>query len=93
MMRWEYMTTTLKAEAQNEEAFLVQLKDWKDGIPKYTPEAMIPRLNAYGHDGWELISLQPILLGTKGDVLVEDAGSGSRTWTNVYMCVFKRALE
>lgn len=92
-MRWEYMTTTLKAEAQLEEAFLVQLKDWKEGIPMYTPEAMIPRLNAYGADGWELISFLPVRLGAKGDVLIEDSASGSRTWTNVYLCVFKRALD
>ncbi|MEP7292965.1 MAG: hypothetical protein ABI835_14375 [Chloroflexota bacterium] len=89
-MQWEYFTTFLQAEARLEAAFLEQLRDWKEGIPPYTPEAMIPRLNAFGEEGWELVHMEPVVVGGKADVLVQDAGSGSRSWTSSYFCVFKR---
>lgn len=89
-MQWEYMTTFLEAEARYEEDFLRQLSDWKNGIPIYTPESLIPRLNAYGEQGWELIHMQPVGVGNNADVLAQD-GSGSRTWTHTYFGVFKRA--
>lgn len=89
-MQWEYLTTFLQAEARLEEDFLRQLRDWKEGIPQHTPEALIPRLNAYGADGWELVHMAPVGVGTKGDILIQD-GSGSRFWTGTYFCVFKRA--
>lgn|GEM_PF-3986173 len=50
-MHWEYYTTFLQAEAKLEVDFLEQLRDWKDGIPQFTPEAMIPRMNALGEQG------------------------------------------
>jgi len=89
-MRWEYLTTFLQADARLEEAFLTEMRDWKGGIPPFTPEALMPRLNAYGEQGWEVISMQPVGVGSKGDVLMQD-GSGNRFWTSTYFCVFKRA--
>ncbi len=89
-MQWEYLTTFLQADARLEEDFLTQYRDWKDGIPVYTPEALMPRLNAYGEQGWELVHVQPVAAGNKSDVLIQDAGSGSRFWSNTYFCVFKR---
>jgi hypothetical protein len=86
-MQWEYYTTFLKAEAQYELQFLETLRDWKEGIPQFTPEALIPRLNAMGEDGWELVHMQPVVVGTKADVMITAAG----TWTSTYFCVFKRA--
>lgn len=91
-MQWEYMTTFLQAEARLEEDFLAQMRDWKEGIPPHTPESLIPRLNAYGADGWELVHMQPVGVGTKGDILMQD-GSGSRFWSSTYFCAFKRAKE
>ena len=89
-MQWEYMTTFLQAEARHEEDYLRQIRDWKDGIPQYTPESLMPRLNAYGADGWELVHMQPVGVGNKSDVLMQD-NSSSRFWTNTYFCAFKRA--
>jgi hypothetical protein len=89
-MQWEYMTTFVQAEARLEEDFLRQMRDWKEGIPPFTPEALIPRLNAYGADGWELVHMQPVGVGNKGDVLVQDGGGGSRYWSSAYFCAFKR---
>jgi hypothetical protein len=90
-MQWEYFTTFLQADARREEEFLMQLRDWKEGIAPYVPEALMPRLNAFGEQGWELVQMMPVGVGNNADVLVQDAGSGSRTWTSKYFCVFKRA--
>ena len=89
-MRWEYLTTFLVADARQEEAFLLELKSWKSGIPPYTVEAVIPRLNSLGEDGWELVHMQAVKVGDNGDVLVADGGSGQRMWASSYFCVFKR---
>lgn len=88
-MAWEYYTTFLQAEARYETEFLESLRDWKEGIPPHTPEALIPRLNALGEMNWELLHMQPVSIGNKADVLLID-NSGSRSWTSTYFCVFKR---
>lgn len=88
--QWEYLTTFLKADARQEEDFLRGMRDWKSGIPPYAPEALIPRLNALGEQGWELVHMEPVRVGDNHDVLVLDSGSGTRQWTSNYFCVFKR---
>lgn len=91
--RWEYMTLFVKAEAEREMEFLQSNWSWKNGIPRYTPESLIPQLNALGDQGWELIHMEPVMVGNNGDVLVQDAGSGGRSWASSYFCVFKRAKD
>jgi len=93
MQRWEYLTVFLEADAVREEDYLRKYRDWKERIPEFTVEALMPRLNALGEQGWELVSLEPVFIGNRGDVLVHDNGSGGRTWTSKYMGVFKRAKE
>lgn len=93
MKRWEYLTIFIQAEAKFEMDFLLSYSDWKGGVPRNTPEAMIPRLNALGEQGWELITMQPVVVGDNRDVMVSDSGGGSRNWTSTYFCVFKRAVE
>jgi hypothetical protein len=88
--RWEYLTDFLKADAVREEEFLRQYRDWKEGIPPYAVEALMPRLNALGDQGWELTHMQPVFVGGKEDVLAHDP---STRWTNSYFCVFKRPLS
>ncbi|MFO7323500.1 MAG: hypothetical protein DIU68_017355 [Chloroflexota bacterium] len=90
MRRWEYLTVFLEADARREEHFLREIKDWKSGIPPYAPEALIPQLNALGELGWELVTIQPVRVGKNYDVLIEDSASGTRQWTNRYLCAFKR---
>jgi hypothetical protein len=87
--QWEYLTIFVQADAKREEDFLRERYDWKEGIPKFTPEAMIPQLNALGEQGWELVHMQPILVGDNRDVKYIDS-NGMRVWTNQYFCVFKR---
>jgi hypothetical protein len=88
--KWQYLTIFLEADAQREEDYLRERWEWKAGIPKYTPESLIPRLDALGDDGWELVHIEPVHKGNNADVLVQDAGSGQRTWSNAYFCLFKR---
>jgi hypothetical protein len=89
MQRWEYLTLILEANAEREEDYLRQYRDWKERIPDFTVEALMPRLNALGDQGWELISLVPYTVGGRGDVLTQDSSSG-RVWTSKYLGVFKR---
>jgi hypothetical protein len=88
-MQWEYLTVFLEADAEREADVLLQMRDWKNGIPNYAPEALIPRLNALGEQGWELVHMQPAYVGQKNDILVHD-GSSTRVWTSKYFAVFKR---
>ena len=88
-MQWEYMTTFLQADARLEEAFLLEMRDWKEGIPQHTPESLIPRLNALGEQGWEVVHMQPVRVGTKGDIALSD-NYGGTGWSYTYFSVFKR---
>jgi hypothetical protein len=91
--RWEYMTLFVRAEAEREMDFLQSNWSWKNGIPRNTPQAMIPELNSLGDQGWELVHMQPVMVGNNADVLIADPSSGSRSWTSTYFCVFKRVKE
>ena len=53
--------------------------------PKGEAGTMGSRLNDLGAQGWELVSLSPIVLGKEGNVLVPSNSS-----TSDYMGVFKR---
>lgn len=84
--RWEYWTGFLWAYADDEKA---KRDDWASGerLPKYSPQALIPDLDALGAQGWELVHMEPVVVGDNHDVLMLDT---MRTWTNSYFCVFKR---
>jgi hypothetical protein len=88
--KWEYLSVFVEAEAEPVMDYLEQIKSWKNGVPRYTPESMIPRLDAYGQDGWELIHMQPVVVGKNADILAADSGRGIASWTSSYFCVFKR---
>lgn len=90
MTQWEYLTMFLEADARREEDYLTQLRDWKNGMPIYTPEALMPRLNSLGEQGWELVTMQPVYVGNNADILAHD--NSSNRWTRQYFCVFKREV-
>ncbi len=90
--QWEYITEMVYANADdpNIRKFLrerwPEVKSW----PKYSVEALIPRLNAFGKNGWELVTLQPVALGEKQDVLM----TGDRSfWTECLSCRLQEASE
>mgnify|MGYP003396198083 CR=1 FL=1 len=86
--KWEYLSVFVEAESEPVMDYLQEIKTWKNGVPRNTPESMIPRLDAYGQEGWELVHMEPVArVGNKGDVLFT---GGSDQWSNTYFCVFKR---
>jgi hypothetical protein len=92
--RWEYWTCFLEANAEREQDFLAETLQWKR-IPKYAVESLVPQLDRYGRDGWELVELRPVALGINHDVLMFDVKGGAMSgadWTHVYLCAFKRRL-
>jgi hypothetical protein len=89
MERWEYLTRFVRADAKSEnaKAFLKQYNPKQKTPPAYTPESMMPELDALGDQGWELVHMEPVArVGKKGDVLF----TGGSEWSNTYFCVFKR---
>ena len=91
--KWEYLSVFVEAEAEPVMDYLEEIKSWKNGVPRNTPESMIPRLDSYGQDGWELVHMQPVIVGKNADVLAGGDSSGMNTWTSSYFCVFKRPEE
>jgi hypothetical protein len=90
--RWEYWTCFLEADAESERSFLEESLQWKR-IPKYAVEALVPALNRYGQEGWELVELRPVVIGGNHDVLAFEAPQvEQREWTPIYLCAFKRRL-
>lgn len=87
MNKWEYFTTFIEANMANEGV------SYNDEIPpgdhpKYSPYALIPELNTLGQKGWELIHMEPVIIGRNHDVGRPDAST--MKWGRHYFCVFKR---
>lgn len=94
MQKWEYLTCFLSAEANNQKEYLKKRWPEQTYFAKHAPQSLIPMLDNYGDEGWELISMQPVALGQNEDVKTHTGtgGSGGRdTWVSSYLCVFKRA--
>ncbi len=87
---WEHLVVYLEADAQKHMAFL-QEKWPGHHFPMYAAQALMPQLDYYGQHGWELVSVQPVIVGENGDILIDDRREGwSGSWTSTYLCVFKR---
>lgn len=84
MERWEYKTTVLAADI-NREDVQATVADLFRGRrpPKPLPELLIPSLNAFGEEGWELVSLEPVAVADD-----DPAAPGARP--ALYLAVFKR---
>ena len=89
MEKWEYYTTFIEAQmdriALHEEGMIPPGEH-----PKYSPYATIPELNQLGQKGWELIHMEPVIIGKNHDVLVQP--NNMVYWANTYFCVFKRRI-
>jgi hypothetical protein len=90
--RWEYWTCFLEANAEREQQFLAETLR-QTHVPKYAVESLVPSLNRFGQEGWELVSIRPAVIGDNADVLAfEDTTGSRREWTSTYLCTFKRRL-
>jgi hypothetical protein len=84
--RWEYSLEYITTETYQEQAFL-QANFPDKTFPRYAVQASLPRLNAIGEQGWELVQMVPVIIGKNGDVEITAA---VEKWTYTYFCVFKR---
>lgn len=89
MEKWEYLSTFVSANmgSAGVKQYLKQNRPDLNKLPRFAPEAMLPELNTFGEQGWELVHMQPVPRGKKGDILFSGE---DRKWSNVYFCVFKR---
>lgn len=87
MEQWEYLTTYLEASIKGrEQRKELQKRFGKRKLPRYMVESLLPELNKFGEEGWELIHMEPVpAVGRKGNVLF-----APRRWSNTYFCVLKR---
>jgi len=95
MEQWEYWTEFVFANIESPGAAEFIRQGWPDRKPpKFTPETMIPHLNAFGEVGWELVHMQPVVVGRNADVgFVHGGGAPGVQWSNAYFCVFKRRVQ
>jgi hypothetical protein len=89
--KWEYLAKFMWASIENKGAREYIQGAWPGWQPaKYSPETMIPELNAYGNEGWELVHMEPVGGAGKNRDVGFIAGEAIPRWSNVYFCVFKR---
>ncbi len=88
MQQWEYRTEFVWANVENKGWGKYRQTNWPNYKPKkFAPETMIPQLNRTGDEGWELVTMQPALVGHNRDV----GYSGyTNSWSNAYFCAWKR---
>lgn len=91
MQKWQYLTTFLRAESEQQLFELRRRFPKEIKFLKFTPRALAPQLDQYGAEGWELISIEPVIAGDNEDVLLYDASV--KAWTHTYLCAFKRPIE
>lgn len=88
---WEHLVITLEAKIEPYEDLL--RARWPDvSFAPYAPEALIPQLDERGREGWELVSVQPVMMGKHGDIAIDSYQTMQKPWTYRYLCVFKRPL-
>jgi hypothetical protein len=85
---WEHHVAILEAYGMKQKEF-IQARWPGVKATLYDPRALIPLLDEFGKQGWELVSAQPVLIGTNGDITYEYSLDAGR-WTHQYLCFFKR---
>jgi hypothetical protein len=86
MEQWEYLSIFLEATAKKKEVKDFIKNTFNKKAKANSPESMIPKLNEYGRQGWELVHMEPVpRVGGKEDVQFDQSN-----WSNTYFCVFKR---
>lgn len=70
-MRWEYRTVILSAQAHEPDTKTYLQKIWPGWEPpRHAPQALIPKLNDLGAEGWELVHMEPVFLDEDANVLI-----------------------
>ncbi len=98
MEQWEYLTIFLDANATVQSQYLnATFPEFKGNFRPFAPQALMPFLNDYGAQGWEMIACHPYTVGVNLDVMThvgtdEETNRGQR-FTHRYFCVFKRRKQ
>ncbi|HEX6779553.1 MAG TPA: hypothetical protein VF099_15195 [Ktedonobacterales bacterium] len=89
--RWEHLIVRLSSATAPHQQFLSQ--HLPSLVYSYAaPEALIPQLDYYGDQGWELVAIQPVMISQNGEATV--AGGGHLPIkTSDYLCTFKRLRQ
>jgi hypothetical protein len=76
MERWDYWTGFFHASIENKGARELIRQRWQDwNPPKFAPQTLIPDLNAFGEQGWELVHMEPVAgVGNNGDTCFNHQG-------------------
>lgn len=92
MEKWEYLTRFMSADVGVDGVREYLEKRWPNWKPSaYAPQAMMYELNLAGDEGWEVVSMQPVIMGNNGDVgFVHGGTTRLTTWSHVYFVVMKR---
>lgn len=87
--QWEHHIEYIQAEAYSSE-HQANVATYYPGrkVPIYAIQAILPRINELGAQGWELVQLEPVEVGKNGDIRI--SGGESSRWTYTYLCAFKR---
>ncbi|HEY7349109.1 MAG TPA: hypothetical protein VH599_12420 [Ktedonobacterales bacterium] len=62
VVTWEHLVVYLEADARQQASFL-QEKWPGQKFPMYAAQALMPLLDDFGRQGWELVSIQPVIVG------------------------------
>ena len=84
MSTFEYLVVILQATSSA--AHLPMIKD----APTYAVAYLKPQLDELGTQGWELVSLEPVVVGNSQDLMPIAGAPSSKYWTHDYLCSFKR---
>jgi hypothetical protein len=90
--QWEYTSVFVHAHIDNDgarEYIKERWPQWK-GIQKYSPETIIPELDNFGREGWELVNMEPVIVGGNHDIAFLSGVGAPAQWSNIYFCAFKR---
>ncbi len=91
MEKWEYHTVFLYANVENPGAKEFLTKRWPNWKPThYSPQILIPDLNTWGEQGWELVHIEPVIRDRDDQVVF--AGYSDQH-SNCYFCALKRRKE
>ncbi len=81
--KWEYLSAVLGAEIEDPD----ERKQWG----RHHPKGLTSAFNRYGEQGWEIIHIEPVILGGPDNEVTLFAPS---VWgasdTHYYLVVFKR---
>ncbi len=94
MQKWEYLTLLMTSEVEPESAAALRRRFPEDKrFAKFTPAALIPQLDEWGEEGWELMSAQPVRTGDNEDIYISASSGMQMLFTHTYLCIFKRPKE